>query len=358
MGQIYIISGDDDFARKQRAREIAITLTNCENPEDSPDLEAVMGDNPQQSAEETAAKFLNSFLTPPFLADRKILWLRHFPDLELLAGAKEESVCARIARELVSGIPDYLDVIIDGPNLDLRKTFAKQLKSSGAVMESRSTVKSGDRNYTEIRKQDIVSWAQKKRKQLDADALQYITEAVASTGGTLQNELEKLDCYTGQKPLITLEDCRQIISRTPEAVAWQFTSAVVSGNRKAALLQLGMLMNQSDSEIRVLSQLSGEFQKMMQTRLAMAELNIKNPSPRAFETIPEEIRQAHPKNPLLKLHPFRAFKICESAAGISKAGLAFKLNALRDAARKLVSGGGDKRIIMEQLVIQLTEKQS
>ena len=95
---------------------------------------------------------------------------------------------------------------------------------------------------------------------------------------------------------------------------------------------------------------------MVQTRLAMLELGVKNPGPNTFAALPQEQKDKYPANPLLKIHPFRAYKVCESAARFSDRELAEKLTAVRDASRALVSGGGDKRIILEQLTLKLAKK--
>ena len=102
--------------------------------------------------------------------------------------------------------------------------------------------------------------------------------------------------------------------------------------------------------------LSGEFQKLIQTRLAMKQLKLTRVTPRTFDSLPESLKKEFPDNPLLKLHPFRAFKTCEGAAGFTDAELAGNLEAVRNASRALVSGGGEPRIILEQLVLRLTAR--
>ena len=356
MGKLYIISGDDDIARKRRAREIASMVTGCEEPEDNSALEIITGDA-DDSADNVARRFLEALRTPPFLADSKILWLRHFPDLDKLSTDDPNSVYTAVCDELTRELAPELSVIIDGPNLDLRKSFARKLKAAGAVIENKLTPKPGDKNFSDNRRQDIYNWCQKCGKRMEPDAVQFLIEAVGSTSGMLAGELEKIDCYTGNKPIISLDDCRAIVSRTPEAVSWEFTSALTSGNRKAALKLLNDLLAQGEHEIKIMAVISGEFQKIMQTRLAMRQLKISDRvNARTFDNIPDEIRKENAANPLLKLHPYRAFKICESAMGITENELAEKLTLIRNASRSLVSGGGDSRITLEQLTLNLTGK--
>ena len=356
MGKLYIVSGDDDIGRKRRARELVCEILSCDDPENDPSLEVISGDA-DDSLDQIASRFLDALRTPPFLADQKVLWLRHFPDLEKISADSASKLFAAIAEELAQPLPEELTVVVDGPNFDQRKSFAKKLKSAGAVVENRAAAKAGDRNFAENRRMEIFNWSKKSGKYIEPDAVQYITEAVPGTSSALANELEKLDCYTGNRPQITLADCREVISRTPEAIAWEFTAAITSRNRRAALKLLNDLIAQGEPEIRLLAMLSGEYQKMMQTRIAMAQLGINGRvNARTFDNIPEDVRAANAGNFLLKLHPFRAFKICEGAAAVSGEELAEKLTDIRDASRRLVSGGGNSRIILEQLALKLTSR--
>ena len=59
---------------------------------------------------------------------------------------------------------------------------------------------------------------------------------------------------------------------------------------------------------------------------------------------------------MLKLHPFRAFKLTEQAAKFSGKRLSKIFQALLDANRNLVSGGGEPRIILERLILDITSR--
>ena len=73
MGRVYIISGDDDFARKQRAREVVTEVCRCDEPEKADHVEIVQGDLPELKLEVIASRFLDALLTPPFLAPEKVV---------------------------------------------------------------------------------------------------------------------------------------------------------------------------------------------------------------------------------------------------------------------------------------------
>ncbi len=353
MGSFYLISGDDDFAVKARSREAAAALAGGA-VEDNSAVEIVPGDSDEWKVEQILGRFLDALRTPPFLCDSKLVWLRHFRDLDKLF-AKEPSPAAAACSELLSSpLPPELSVLIDGPGFDGRSGLAKAWKKAGAQVEVLTAGRPNDRKFADTRRLNIREVCEALGKAIDGNAIQFLSEVLGGDSGTLRNELEKLCCYVGDAPRITLADCQAICSRTPETVSWEFTGAIVERNAARALQLLNLLLRQGEAEMRLMATLSGEFQKLIQTRLAVRQLGLTQVTPRTFDAIPEEVRNRYPDNPLLKLHPFRAFKVCENALRSTDAVLARNLELVRNANRALVSGQGEPRMVLEQLVLQLT----
>ncbi|MBE6399603.1 MAG: DNA polymerase III subunit delta [Lentisphaerae bacterium] len=354
MGKFYLVSGDDDFARKRCARETAAMLCGSDDPESADCMEVIPGDLPELKPEELAGRFIEALRTPPFLCPQKVVWMRHHPDLDYFATGAAGAV--ELAEVLSSPLPDDIAVLIDGPGLDKRKTVFKNWVKAGAAVEIFTIAKSTDRNFAETRRGVLNEFTRKSGKRLRPDAMQYLTEVIGGDSGNLASELEKLLCFAGDAPEITLADCRTIVSRTPEAVIWEYTDAIQRRDRTAALQMLETLnaQNEPGLELKLIAMLSNSFQKQLNTKMAMQELNITRVNPATFDHIPEDLRAQYPDNPLLKLHPYRAFKMCESAARLSGGEAAQKLTLIRNTSRALVSGGGTPRILLEQLTIKLT----
>ena len=354
MAELHVISGDDDFARKERARQRVSALLGGAI-DGNPALEIVAGDG-DASPDEAAAEFLAVLRTPPFLEPHRVVWLRHFDELDRFGDAKPGSAYAEVAEMLCSSDrPDDTDIVLDGRTLDQRKSFAKKLKAAGAVLESCSTGRPGDRNQAAFRKRGIEDFFAAEGKSIDAGACQYLLETIGADSGTFRMELEKLLAYVGDADRITLQDCRAVASRTPEALGWEFSAAIGDGKLAQSLQILGQLLDSGVFELQILGILASDCQKMAQTRLAMKELKITRVNPRTFDNLPEEVRAAAPGNPLLKLHPYRAFKLCEGAARLPETELARRLRLIRDAGRALVSSSMDKRIVLEELVRKIVE---
>lgn len=359
MGKLYLISGDDDFVRKQSVRNLIMQLSGFpvdeeHELEENPELEVVVGDTPDIKVSEIAGSFLESLMTPPFLTPGKLIWLKHFPDFDFFNG--KDPIVAEIIDVLCNNLPENITVVIDGPNLDQRKAYVKQFNAINADIQIFNTTKATDKNAGENRRRLIGEFFEKNQKKISPEALNYLQEVLSGDAGLITNELEKLSCFVGNNPVITINDCEAIVSRTTETVSWDFTNAVVEGNVGKALLNLGALLEPGDMELRVLSLLSNEYQKMIQTHMAMNELGLKKVTSQTFSSLAPDVKEKYPDNPLLKLHPYRAFKVCESAMQINGVVLADKLSAIRNTYRELVSSASDKRIVLEQLVIKLSSK--
>ena len=351
MAELRIICGDDDFARKERARRYVEGLLDGAI-EDNPALETVSGDG-DAGWEAAATEFLTILRTPPFLEPHRVVWLRHYDELDRLGDGKPGSVFAEVAELLLAPErPDDTDIVIDGRSLDLRKSFAKKLKAAGAAIESFNLARPNDRNQAASRRQTIEEFFGKAGKRVAPDACQYLIETIGGDSGNLRMELDKLLAYAADAPAITLDDCRAVTSRTPEALGWEFTSALGEGRLGKSLELLETLLASGTAEFQVIGMIASEYQKMVQTRLAMEELGLKRVGPHTFDMLSEETKARSPGNPLLKMHPFRAFKVCEGASRMSEAELARKLRRIRDAWRMLVSGG-DRQLVLEALVRDL-----
>ncbi len=364
MGSLFLITGNDDFAVKSKAKDIAVQLCG-ENPEENPELEIIRGDSDDMKPEAILTDFFNSLNTPPFLCSSKKIWLKnfqHFEKILAVAGKKDsKSRIDDITEYLKVGIPADTDIIIDGPGIDKRKAFYKACSSQGEIfIYEKADISSKDyaRNQF-IRIKDICNEA---GKNIDQRAVNYLADTIGSDTGRLRSELEKLFCYVANNDMITLEDCKNICSRTPEAMSWDFANALVSRNIPQAMDIINTLMVQlkgergsGNHELSVLYQAVTTFQEMVKTKCAAAELGIKGRCGKSF-FYDQGLKSQYPDNFLTQIHPYRAYILCDNASKFTDSELVTALNALLNTNRKLVSGGADSRIALEQLVFDTAGK--
>ena len=182
MGNVYIISGNDDYSRKKRARELAVQLGG--EDVDDPGIEIIAAESETVKLDLLAGPFVEAVETPPFLSAKKLVWLKNFPDLDLLSKSGPAEAILKI---LCAPVPEDVDIIVDGPGLDLRKTLAKNLKAAGVQIEMFQALQTTDRNYAESRRQTLESMVTSHGKQLEPKAVQYLLDTVGGNSANLAN---------------------------------------------------------------------------------------------------------------------------------------------------------------------------
>ncbi|MCP3966413.1 MAG: DNA polymerase III subunit delta [Lentisphaerae bacterium] len=365
MSRLYLISGNDNFAIKAKTREVINELCG-EDFRDNPDLEIIVGDSDDLKPEEMLASALASLNTPPFLSPDKKVWFKHFQHFDKALASNAKDIIKKRITELVKfikqGIPEDMTLIIDGPDLDQRKAFFKACKATkGSEIHYFRKADISSKDYARTQYDKILDICGKAGKKIDQSAVQYLLETVGSDTGRLQSELEKLFCFVGNASRVTLKDCKCICSRTPEAMSWDFANALVERNMTAALDLVNTLMEQLKSqrggnlELSLLSHAVRSFQEMVKAKQAASQLELPTRVGKSyFYSVDQSIKDRYPDNILLKVHPFRAYMICQNASNFSDRQLTAALRGILDANRKLVSGGGDPRIVLEQLIIGIT----
>ena len=350
MGKFYWIYGNDEQAVKKRASALAAELTadaaQC-------DIETIAADTGKY--EDIMQNFISSLQTPPFLTPEKLVFLRYFPFADKLSSSQDSTTAKAI--ELLLTPDENIHVIIESiqNSPDMRKSNAKKLKAS-ATVEVFDAIKATDKNFMQLRSDAIADKLHAEGKNIAPDALKFLVDTLGSNSGVLDNEIEKLCTFLGRNNSeITLDICRTICARTPESVMYFFTGALLEQNLKSALTSLADLINAGEAEIRIMAAVNNSITDLVKSRNAMAELGIdpKRLNPKTFDYLPADVKAQHPDNPLLKMHPYRAFKVCENTASWSHEKLAAALNIAADTNLALVSGSGDARLVMEQMILKI-----
>ena len=360
-----VISGSDDAAVKSRVQSI---ITEWLGPEfdRSNDLEIIRGDDETVAPETSLNEFIASAMTPPFFGDGKTVWLRHWSGFKAMSDGRAtkaaEQLMNRFAEEVVkpAAVPG-VRLLVDGAGLDGRKSLAKLLKNSENV--EFELLNLPDQRARDFVRQQVTSLTQQVKNagyKLTPDAAEYLTAATGSDMALRNNELEKLYCYVAGEKVITLDDCRAVVSFDPAAVSWELGSALSERNTAGALALLTPLLrslrrekSSGNQELSLLWNAAGVFTDIVQTHSYMRELDVpKRFGPNYFDSLDASYKERFPKNKLLTYHPYRAYKLCESAARWSPQALAKALDLITEAQRKMVSGG-DPLVTLEKLIIDL-----
>ena len=370
MGAFYLISGNEDYAVKERANEMMRALCG-DPPDDNPSLEIIRGDSDSEKAPQVLDKLLLSLDSPAFFSSEKIVWLKHFLKFDEAfsepSTKKKPSRIDRLTAFLQEGIPADITLVIDGPGLDRRKAFYKIASaacgSSGGKLEWFEKADPKTRNFKQMLARRIQSIVMDRGKRIEDAAAVFLADTIGADEARLGTEIEKLLTYAGNNPVVTFADCREVCSRATETLAWEFSSALVERNVRKALELIPNIMEHleqdrgaSKPEIVLIYSVMSEFRNLATVKCEGVKLGIpEDASSDYFYRMNERYKQSPPpvKSPLFSLHPFRAYKAWENARRFTDRELVLAFRALVEANRAIVSSGGNARIALELLTIRI-----
>ena len=372
MGAFYLISGNEDYAVKERANEMMRALCG-DPPDDNPLLEIIRGDSDNEKAPQVLDKLLLSLDSPAFFSSEKIVWLKHFLKFDEAFSEpttkKKPSRIDRLAAFLQDGIPSDITLVIDGPGLDRRKAFYKVAaavcESSGGKLEWFEKADPKTKGFAKMLIRRIQSIVMDRGKRIEDAAASFLAETIGADEARLGTEIEKLLTYAGDKPVVTFADCREVCSRATETLAWEFSSALVERDSRKALGLIPSIMEHLEQdkgatrpEIVLIYSVMSEFRNLAAVKCEGVKLGIpEDANADYFYRMNERYKQSPQgvKSPLFSLHPYRAFNTWKNARRFTDRELVLAFRALVKANRAIVSSGGNARIELELLTIRIAE---
>ena len=362
MGKITLITGSDEYAVKNKTREIIVSICG-ENPEINTALETIIPDPEGRKQSLALAEARNTIQTPPFLSPDKIVWLKHF-DYEKFKKAEGSNETAGEIFEsfqdiLKEGMPEETTLVMSIISLDKRSSFynlCKKICGKEIYVYDKSSQNSRDSgaNVQEL----IYDLCERRKIRISEDAKNFVVAACGGDSGRVVNEIEKLAAFVYPETNVGIQDCRAICSRTPEAAAWAFSTAVCEKNLPEALDSLKIMLDLKNKEISILYSLIRDFQLIGSVKAAAGRLGIPQGAPypsfkARIEKAPEDIRDEFKDNPVFTSNPYRAWKLFESGAAFSDSELACALSDILKTNKSLVSGAVSPSLELELLAVKL-----
>ena len=361
-----MISGSDHYAIRREASKRLVALCG-DPPENDARLEVIHGDGaapPQadsvfakseskRSPEQCLDALVESIRTPPFLEPSKVIWLKRL-DFSKVAKSKASE---RLTAELKNGIPEDIQVVVDGPGIDRRSALYKAFQKHGEVVFLEA-VSLSDREWERSVRGIVLDACRERGVEIAPDAAAFVAETCGADSGRAVSEVDKLAAYVSPRKTILIEDCKAVCSATPAAAAWSFSDALTKRGLKAALDALDILYDKENRHIGMLITVANAFQNMISIRVDGERLSIPPNAqyPRfksALENARPDVKERLRGNPIFKSHPYKAFMLYSAASKFGEAELAMTLTYILEANRQMVSGGCDERIILETLASKI-----
>lgn len=190
----------------------------------------------------------------------------------------------------------------------------------------------------------IIDHAQKQGVTVQPDAARELIDSLGADMMLVSQELEKLILYVGEKKQITLGDVETMVLAAKQRSLYELTDAISAKDKARALAVLDALLSSSegdDAAIGHLYMLARTFRQM----LVILEKNVRD-----SRAIWQALWQG------FRVPPFAAEDIIRQARRYpSRRELTRALKLIARADMGLRSNPPSKRLVLEQLVIQLAE---
>jgi DNA polymerase III subunit delta len=358
---VYLVAGDDDYLIDQKARTLVDQL--CPKEEQALGLEIIEGAiDLVEEAVHALAQCMEAVRTVGFFGGRKVVWLRNASFFSDGMPGKSEEVKSRVeglTRLIKDGLPEGQVLIISAQKVDGRTAFYKACKAAAEIIEFKTPDKPAEAEASARSRVDEI-WATLKLRPADDEAVELFLQRVGPDTRRLMQESEKLAAYMGRdRPPVTAEDVRAVVSAGRESIAWDLADHVGLRRLGPALLTLRQLLFQRESPVGLIIGLEHRFRELALLKECMRRKWLRREGSGRYQkavwTLDAEGEAAlaqFPRDPR-KIHWFRLAKLSEQAAAYSLRELLDAQELLAQTHEQMVSSSVPQDLALEFLLIRL-----
>jgi len=360
---LMLVCGDDDFAVKQRAKQVYAEWTAELGGMDHETIEASVGNSGE--ALTAIGKLREALQTLPFFGGGKVVWLRDCNFLGEERTASSQAVTetlAELAEELKKFAWQNVRLLISAGKVDKRKVFYKALEKIGAV-EPFSAWSQDDKDWADRAEMAAGEALRKRQKDISDPAMGELINRAGLNARQLENEIEKLAVYVGDRKKIELADVTAICSRNKTAKAFALGDALGDRDLPRLLKRLDEELweakfDKDKSEIGLLYGLISKVRALLLLKEMMREGWVKpemdyNRFKAQLAGVPADKLPADRKFNPLALNPYVLYKALPQVKKYTSAELVRAMDVLLRCNQRLVSSGLDETLVLQQALVQI-----
>jgi len=252
--RIILVYGEDSYYR-QKLNSCIAAYVYGDTPEEDRDIQLFEKDTNLGELEGV----INTY---PFFSGKSLVILK---DSKLLGKAESENAKKQQERlgKILSDIPEYCTVFINVDKLDGRTSFTKNILKNSAAC-----------NCEPIRVYNLRDWLSNKAGELggalsrDAEEciMEYLEPLDFAPLQLLEQELEKLAVYAGERKKWTREDIEVIFASLPEVGSFAISNAMAEHKLQATLELLAAEKKKGTAVIKLCGGLMFQLRKMLQIK--------------------------------------------------------------------------------------------
>ena len=364
-----LICGDDEFAVKQRAKQIYQQWCEEFGGMDHEIIEATVANSGE--ALTALARLREALQTLPFFGAGKVVWLR---DCNFLGDERAASRpgCHRNAGRTGRGTEEFSPGKMCGCSSARAKWTSAKPFSKRSIKSGRSKAFPAGRRMTGTgrngRKSRRARPSALRQKEISEEALAELVSRVGPNPRQLDNEIEKLCLFAGDRKKIEVADVAAICTRNKTARAFALGDALGDRDLPRLLRRLDeelweIKFDSQKSEIGLLYGLIAKVRAMLLLKEMLREGWIKpemdyNRFKAQLERVPADKLPADKRFNPLALNPYVLYKALPQVKKYSQSELVRAMDLLLRCNQRLVSSGLDETLVLQQALVQIVAPQA
>ena len=361
--QVNVILGSDEA----RVKETALMLVRSLTPPDAGDFSNDIIDGTADNSEHAGTICSNvcmALQTLPFFGGSKVVWLKNANFLgESGAGRGQDAVNGfeRIIDVIERGLGSDVRVVISTTSIDKRRSAYKRISKIAniEVFDKPDTSRAGWEG-------PVIAMASQKAREMgitfESGALELLVQMAGDDTRQMENELEKIDLYLGERRRAGLKTVQNMVSMSRAGVLWDLGNAIGKRDLPRALELLSTLLYQGQNAIGLLL---AAIVPRVRSLLLIKDLGSRHKLNRmnyngfcaSLEALPSTATSHLPrKKDGTGFNAYPMFLALPEAGNFTLEELHAGFKACLVANAKLVTSSLDPKLVLERLLIGLLSK--
>ncbi len=309
---VYLFHGEEDFlAEEATSRLIDAALTNEER---GFNLDVMYG------SEADARDIVSHASSFPMMAERRVVVIRDLDRLsskELLSGYIERP-SATTCLVLLSAKPDFR-----------KKPYATAKKNAIAV------------EFRPLREYQLPTWIAQRFKKLgktiDPEAGKMLVTYVSTSLREVENEIEKLSVYIGQKSFITVDDIAAVVGVSKEFNVFELQKAIGAKDMRRSTEILLRMLEAGESPTMIIIMLARYFTSLW--RLC-------------------DIRRRQAPAADAGINPYFLKEYVDVLSRYSQADIEGIFEVLAGSDEQLKSSSPDPKLLLQSIIVRVIQREA
>ena len=355
---VHAILGTDDAKVKEAAMKVVQKFTSPDSGDFGNDVIDGTAEN-SEHAGQICNNVIQALQTIPFFGGGKVVWLKGANFLgDTVVGRAEASVTGfeNILDVLEQGLPLEVHFVLSTSGIDKRRTAYKRITklANTQTHDKPDTSRAGWEGA-------VLVQAQTKARALgitfESGALELVVQMAGDDTRQLENELDKIDLYLGERRRAGLITVRNLVAVSRAGVVWEIGNAIGARDLKRALELLGVLMYQGQNAIGILlGAIVPKVRSLLLVKDLLSRHKLNRSSYSGFsvslEALPSSATAHLPrKKDGSGFNVYPLFLSIDEAARYKLAELHDALAACLEANARLVTTQLDDKLVLERLLI-------